>query len=160
VIRLGVIEALLRFYYLADERPDRVVSTGFASLFWTTTAGAVIAIPLAGPISEALLDEPDASCIQVMNFRGKRLKGECRVTEAFAPHTRVVRIQPPLTRTALRRERLVETDTGTQLTLELDYETRGGPFGALLNVALTRPRLAMVLAESLRNLKRLAESEL
>lgn len=109
---------------------------------------------------DALLDQPDASCVQVMNFRGRRLEGECQVTEAFAPHTRVVRIQPPLTRTAMRRERLVETDTGTQVTLELDYETRGGPFGVLLDVALTRPRLAMVLAESMRNLKRLAEAEL
>jgi uncharacterized protein YndB with AHSA1/START domain len=108
----------------------------------------------------APLDEPDAFCIQVMNFRGRRIAGECRVTEAFAPHTRVVRIHPPLTKTALRRERLVEIEAGTQLTLELDYETRGGPIGALLNVALTRPRLAMVLGESLRNVKRLAEAGL
>jgi O-antigen/teichoic acid export membrane protein len=68
VIRLGVIEALLRYYYLADERPDRVVSTGFASLFWTTTAGAAIAIPFAGPISEALLDRPDAGLARIAIF--------------------------------------------------------------------------------------------
>ena len=71
-----------------------------------------------------------------------------------------MRVQPPLTVTALRRERLVATDAGTQLTIELNYETRGGPLGALLNVALTRPRLAMVLSESARGLKRLVESEL
>src|SRR5207247_205277 len=29
VIRFGVIEAILRFYYLADERRDAVLSTGF-----------------------------------------------------------------------------------------------------------------------------------
>ena len=40
VIRLGLIEALLRFYYLAGEEPRRVVATGFAALFWTTTAAA------------------------------------------------------------------------------------------------------------------------
>lgn len=107
-----------------------------------------------------LLDEPAASCTQVMNFRGRRLHGEVEVTEAFAPHRRAMRVQPPLTVTALRRERLVETDAGTQLTIELNYESRGGPLGALLNVALTRPRLAMVLSESARNLKRLVESEL
>jgi hypothetical protein len=107
-----------------------------------------------------LLDEPGASCVQLMNFRRRTLEGECMVTEAFAPHTRVVRIQPPLTRRALRRERLVEAETGTQVTLELEYETRGGPFGILLDTALTRPRLAMVLSESLRNLKQLAEAEL
>jgi O-antigen/teichoic acid export membrane protein len=56
VVRLGVIEAILRFYYLADEDPAAVVRTGFASLFWTSTAVAAIAIPLAEPISELLLD--------------------------------------------------------------------------------------------------------
>jgi O-antigen/teichoic acid export membrane protein len=42
-----------------------VVSTGFASLFWTTTAGAAIAFPFAGPISELLLDEPDAGLARI-----------------------------------------------------------------------------------------------
>src|ERR671918_2928333 len=31
VIRLGIIEALLRFYYQAGEKPDQVVKTAFAS---------------------------------------------------------------------------------------------------------------------------------
>jgi O-antigen/teichoic acid export membrane protein len=60
VVRLGVIEAILRFYYLAGERPERVVSTGFASLFWGATAVALIALPFAGPISQALLEHTDA----------------------------------------------------------------------------------------------------
>jgi len=60
VIRLGLIEALLRFYYLADEDRGEVVKTGFAALFWATTAGAAIALAFAEPISEALLDRPDA----------------------------------------------------------------------------------------------------
>ena len=60
VIRLGVIEAILRFYYLAGERPDRVVATGFASLFWGTTIAAALALPFAGPISDALLGHTDA----------------------------------------------------------------------------------------------------
>ena len=55
-VRLGVIEALLRFYYLADEDSGRVVSTSFAALFWASTLGALIALPFAGPISDALLD--------------------------------------------------------------------------------------------------------
>jgi len=81
VIRLGVIEAILRFYYLAPppsassaSRPatagsaaevaahkKSVVSTGFSSLLWTSTVAAAIGLVLAEPISEALLDEPDAS---------------------------------------------------------------------------------------------------
>jgi O-antigen/teichoic acid export membrane protein len=58
VVRLGLIEALLRFYYKEDEDPDRVVGTSFAALFWLSTATALVALPLAGPISEALLVEP------------------------------------------------------------------------------------------------------
>jgi O-antigen/teichoic acid export membrane protein len=60
VIRLGLIEALLRFYYKAGEDPDEVVATSFAALFWATSAAALIALPLAGPISDALLDRPAA----------------------------------------------------------------------------------------------------
>jgi O-antigen/teichoic acid export membrane protein len=65
VIRFGVIEALLRYYYLADERPDEVVKTGFAALFWTTTLGVAIALPLAGPISELLLEQPDEGLARI-----------------------------------------------------------------------------------------------
>jgi O-antigen/teichoic acid export membrane protein len=65
VIRLGVIEALMRFYYLESERPERVVSTGFASLFWSTTAGAALALAFAAPISEALLEEVDVSLTRI-----------------------------------------------------------------------------------------------
>ena len=32
VIRLGVVEALLRFYYKTDEDPDKTVATSFAAL--------------------------------------------------------------------------------------------------------------------------------
>jgi O-antigen/teichoic acid export membrane protein len=60
VIRFGVIEAILRFYYLAGERPERVVATGFAALALTSSAGAALALAFAEPISEALLEEPDA----------------------------------------------------------------------------------------------------
>jgi O-antigen/teichoic acid export membrane protein len=58
VIRLGLIEALLRFYYREDEDPDRIVASSFAALFWLATLAALIALPFAKPISEALLDKP------------------------------------------------------------------------------------------------------
>ncbi len=58
VVRFGTIEALLRFYYKDDEDPAAVVATSFAALFWFSTAAALIALPFAGPISEALLDHP------------------------------------------------------------------------------------------------------
>jgi O-antigen/teichoic acid export membrane protein len=67
VIRFGLIEALLRFYYKEDEDPDRVVSSSFAALFWFSTAAALIALPFAGPISEAVLNEsaPDLARISI-----------------------------------------------------------------------------------------------
>jgi O-antigen/teichoic acid export membrane protein len=58
VIRFGVIEAILRFYYKAGEDPRRVVATSFAALFWFATVAALVALPFAEPISEALLDRP------------------------------------------------------------------------------------------------------
>jgi O-antigen/teichoic acid export membrane protein len=58
VVRFGLIEALLRFYYQAGEDPDEVVASSFAALFWVSTVAALIALPFAGPISEALLDRP------------------------------------------------------------------------------------------------------
>ncbi|HEX6666051.1 MAG TPA: oligosaccharide flippase family protein [Solirubrobacterales bacterium] len=56
IVRLGLIEAVLRFYYKDDEDPVRVVSSTFAGLFWFSTVAALIALPFAGPIGEALLD--------------------------------------------------------------------------------------------------------
>jgi O-antigen/teichoic acid export membrane protein len=58
VVRFGLIEAVLRFYYKDDEDPDRVVASSFAGLFWLATLGALVALPFATPISEALLDRP------------------------------------------------------------------------------------------------------
>jgi O-antigen/teichoic acid export membrane protein len=65
VVRFGVIEALLRFYYQAGESPDRVVSTSFAALFWASSAGALLALPFAGPISEALLDSQEPGLVRI-----------------------------------------------------------------------------------------------
>jgi O-antigen/teichoic acid export membrane protein len=55
-VRLGLIEALLRFYYKEDEDPAAVVRSTFAGLFWFATIGALLALPFATPIAEALLD--------------------------------------------------------------------------------------------------------
>ena len=60
IVRFGTIEALLRFYYKDGEDPARVVATSFAALFWVSTAAALIVLPFAGPISEALLTEEAA----------------------------------------------------------------------------------------------------
>jgi O-antigen/teichoic acid export membrane protein len=65
IVRLGVIEALLRFYYKDDEDPGRVLATSFAALFWFATAAALIALPFAEPISEALLDQPSTDLAHI-----------------------------------------------------------------------------------------------
>jgi O-antigen/teichoic acid export membrane protein len=57
VVRLGLIEAILRFYYRDDEDPAAVVRSTFAGLLWLSTLGALVLLPFAGPISEALLNE-------------------------------------------------------------------------------------------------------
>jgi O-antigen/teichoic acid export membrane protein len=56
VVRFGLIEAVLRFYYVDDEDSRRVVASSFAGLFWLSTLAALLALPFATPISEALLD--------------------------------------------------------------------------------------------------------
>jgi O-antigen/teichoic acid export membrane protein len=58
VVRLGLIEALLRFYYKGGEDPARVVASSFAALFWVATLATLIALPFAKPISELLLVHP------------------------------------------------------------------------------------------------------
>ncbi len=65
VIRFGMIEALLRFYYKEGEDPARVVATSFAALFWFATVAALAVLPFAGPISEALLDESAADLARI-----------------------------------------------------------------------------------------------
>jgi O-antigen/teichoic acid export membrane protein len=61
VVRLGLIESVLRFYYLDGEDPDRVVGATFAGLFWSTTVLALVLLPFAGPLSEALLGSEAAA---------------------------------------------------------------------------------------------------
>jgi O-antigen/teichoic acid export membrane protein len=65
VVRLGLIEAVLRFYYRDDEDPDQIVAATFSGLFWFSTIGALILLPFAGPLSELLLDERAAELTRI-----------------------------------------------------------------------------------------------
>ncbi len=65
IVRFGLIEALLRFFYLPDERGDQVIATGFAALVWLTTIAALIALPLAGPIADALSIPGSADLVRI-----------------------------------------------------------------------------------------------
>jgi O-antigen/teichoic acid export membrane protein len=61
VVRLGLIEAILRFYYLDEEDSREVVRSTFAGLFWLATLGSLLLLPFATPITEALLDPEHAA---------------------------------------------------------------------------------------------------
>ncbi|MGN6664419.1 MAG: lipopolysaccharide biosynthesis protein [Solirubrobacterales bacterium] len=61
VVRLGLIEAILRFYYLDEEDSREVVRSTFAGLFWLTTIASLLLLPFAEPISEALLNPKTAA---------------------------------------------------------------------------------------------------
>lgn len=65
VIRFGLIEAILRFYYKDDEDPAAVVAGTFAGLFWLSTAGALIALPFAEQISELLLGKSAPDLVRI-----------------------------------------------------------------------------------------------
>lgn len=65
VVRFGLIEALLRFYYKDEEDPRQVVASTFAGLFWFSTLAAAVAMPFAGPISEALLKDPEPELARI-----------------------------------------------------------------------------------------------
>ncbi len=65
VVRFGLLEALLRFYNQDDEDSARVVRSSFAALFWLTTIGALVALPLAKPLSELVLDKPAAELARI-----------------------------------------------------------------------------------------------
>jgi O-antigen/teichoic acid export membrane protein len=65
--RLGIIEALLRFYYRQKDRAGRanVVRTSVAFLLITTTIGTLVLVPFAGPLSDLLLDQRDTGLMLI-----------------------------------------------------------------------------------------------
>jgi O-antigen/teichoic acid export membrane protein len=65
VVRFGLIEAILRFYYRDDEDPVAVVKSTFAGLFWLATIGTLAVLPFATPISEALLKKPEPELVRI-----------------------------------------------------------------------------------------------
>ena len=69
VFRLGIIEALLRFYYRIEGAGD-VAGRGRQELrsrfcFITITVGSLLVAALAGPLSEALLDRRDTELMLI-----------------------------------------------------------------------------------------------
>ena len=67
VVRLGIIEALLRFYFQYEDRDERddVVRSSFAFLLLTSSVGAIIAAAFAGPLSEFVLGQRDTELMLI-----------------------------------------------------------------------------------------------
>jgi O-antigen/teichoic acid export membrane protein len=65
VLRLGVGEAFIRFYFDDDdgERRDRIARTATATVAWTTTVAALVALLFAPQLSRLLLNYEDVSLI-------------------------------------------------------------------------------------------------
>jgi O-antigen/teichoic acid export membrane protein len=74
VFRLGIIEALLRFYYekggdsasrISGSWRDEVIRSAVSFLLASITVGALLVAALAGPLSEALLDRRDTELLLI-----------------------------------------------------------------------------------------------
>jgi O-antigen/teichoic acid export membrane protein len=60
-LRVGVGEAFIRFYFDDEDgsRRDRIARTATATVAWTTTVAALLALALAGPLSRLILGYHD-----------------------------------------------------------------------------------------------------
>jgi len=70
IVRFGLVDAFVRFYYLDDDpqRRARVTRTATAAMLLTTTVAAVLVAVLAGPLSELVLGYRDATILQITGF--------------------------------------------------------------------------------------------
>lgn len=70
LVRFGIMEALLRFYYRfeSEEEQARAIRTSFTLLLLTTSAGALLAALVAGPLSELILAKRETDLMYVTIF--------------------------------------------------------------------------------------------
>jgi O-antigen/teichoic acid export membrane protein len=64
-LRVGLGEAFVRFYFEDDDhvRRDRIARTATATVAWTTTVAALLALVFAQPLSRLLLGQSDATLL-------------------------------------------------------------------------------------------------
>lgn len=69
-VRFGIVEALMRFYYRFDtpQERDSAVRASFTFLLVTSTAGALVAAWLAGPLSELFLGKRETELMLITVF--------------------------------------------------------------------------------------------
>jgi len=64
-LRVGLGEAFVRFYFEDEDsvRRDRIARTATATVAWTTTVAALLALAFAGPLSHLLLGQENAALL-------------------------------------------------------------------------------------------------
>jgi O-antigen/teichoic acid export membrane protein len=64
-LRVGLSEAFVRFYFEDEDRGrrDRIARTATATVAWTTTVAALLAVVFAGPLSHLLLGYRDVTLL-------------------------------------------------------------------------------------------------
>jgi O-antigen/teichoic acid export membrane protein len=64
-LRVGLGEAFVRFYFEDEDhvRRDRIARTATATVAWTTTVAALLALAFAGPLSQLLLGQENATLL-------------------------------------------------------------------------------------------------
>ena len=150
LVRFGLLEALLRFYYLPEESGDDVVRSGFAAMFWTTTAFAIVLLPFASLIADPIHSEPGLVRIAIgglwlltlYEYLLTLLRIDERAKAYFVFTVVHVLVAIPLTIVLL-----VGFDLGPEALLLGSYAS-GIPFVAYLAIT-ERHRLALVWERSL-----------
>lgn len=103
------------------------------------------------------LDHPGASYTQVFRAGGRDVRGRFEVVAAQPLRAREMRASLPMMSRAVGRDTLEPRDGGTLLTVELEFELKGGAL-ARLGEPLLVARMEKAFARNGENLRRLVES--
>jgi uncharacterized protein YndB with AHSA1/START domain len=103
------------------------------------------------------LDRPGASYTQVFTAGGREVRGRFEIVAVEQFRSREMRASLPMMSRAVGRDTLVPAGEGTELTVELEFELKGGRVARMGEPLLTR-RMEQALARSGEALKRLLES--
>jgi uncharacterized protein YndB with AHSA1/START domain len=104
------------------------------------------------------LDRAGASYTQVFTAGGKEVRGRFEIVSAEPFRSREMKASLPMMSRAVGRDTLTPVDGGTELTVELEFELKGGRIARMGEPMLAR-RLEQALGRSGQELKRLVEAD-
>jgi uncharacterized protein YndB with AHSA1/START domain len=102
------------------------------------------------------LDRAGASYTQVFTAGGREVRGRFEIVEADEARSREMRASLPMMARATGRDTLVPRDGGTDLTVELEFELKGGRIARLGEPMLAK-RMEQALSRGGAALKELVE---